>query len=140
MFEAVADGGIFVDMIVQSYGRDGKANLSFTVPQADLTSSAASCSNKLAEQLGCGPVTGSRRRSPSSRSRASACAATPAWPSALFRSLAEAGINVDMISTSEVRVNVVVDGGHGAEGAGLPAKGVCRRAAVTLPLAESIQP
>src|SRR4029077_5013707 len=34
IFDAVADGGIFVDMIVQSFGRQGKAKLSFTVPQA----------------------------------------------------------------------------------------------------------
>ena len=32
-----------------------------------------------------------------------------------FRCLAEAGINVEMINTSEVRVNVVVDGRHGAK-------------------------
>jgi aspartate kinase len=34
----------------------------------------------------------------------------------MFRSLAEAGINVEMINTSEVRVNVVVDGTKGAKG------------------------
>jgi aspartate kinase len=33
-----------------------------------------------------------------------------------FEALAEAGINVEMISTSEVRVNVVVDGDDGANG------------------------
>ena len=34
----------------------------------------------------------------------------------MFRSLAEAGINVEMINTSEVRVNVVVDGDKGPQG------------------------
>ena len=34
----------------------------------------------------------------------------------MFRSLAEAGINVEMINTSEVRVNVVVDGAAGQKG------------------------
>jgi aspartate kinase len=34
----------------------------------------------------------------------------------MFRALAEAGINIDMISTSEVRVNVVVDGRQGTAG------------------------
>jgi aspartate kinase len=34
----------------------------------------------------------------------------------MFRALAEAGINIDMISTSEVRVNVVVDGNQGEDG------------------------
>jgi hypothetical protein len=34
IFERIAAGGIFVDIIVQSFGRRGHANLSFTVPQA----------------------------------------------------------------------------------------------------------
>ena len=34
----------------------------------------------------------------------------------MFKALAEAGINVDMVNTSEVRVNVVVDGAHGEKG------------------------
>ena len=46
--------------------------------------------------------------------------------SALFRSLAEAGINVEMISTSEVRVNVRGRRRRRPEGAGVPAEDVCR--------------
>jgi aspartate kinase len=34
----------------------------------------------------------------------------------MFRSLAEAGVNIEMISTSEVRLNVVVDGSQGQKG------------------------
>ncbi len=47
--------GIFVDMIVQSYSRAGKANLTFTVPEADLARSTA-IAEKVAKQFGCGAV------------------------------------------------------------------------------------
>jgi aspartate kinase len=111
IFEAVAEGGIFVDMIVQSFGRQGKANLSFTVPQAQY----AQCLDlvtHLVNRLKCGPITGSPRVAKLSvmgigmRSHTEVAIRT-------FHCLAEAGINVDMINTSEVRVNVVVDGQHG---------------------------
>ncbi len=55
LFDAVASAGIFVDMIVQSYSRAGKANLTFTVPEADLARSAA-IAEKVATQAGCGSV------------------------------------------------------------------------------------
>ena len=35
MFDELAKAGVFVDMIVQSFGRDGQANLSLTVPQTE---------------------------------------------------------------------------------------------------------
>ncbi len=98
-------------MIVQSYGRDGKANLSFTVPQSQYEA----CHNlveKLAARMQCGPVTGNPQVAKLSvlgigmRSHTDVAIRT-------FRSLTAAGINVDMINTSEVRVNVVVDGPQG---------------------------
>jgi aspartate kinase len=111
IFDAVADGGIFVDMIVQSYGRQGKAKLSFTVPQ-DQYKQCLDLLNGLASRLRCGPITGSPKVAKLSvsgigmRSHTEVAIRT-------FRCLAEAGINVDMINTSEVRVNVVVEGQHG---------------------------
>lgn len=111
VFEAVADGGIFVDMIVQSYGREGKAKLSFTVPQGQYQA-CHDLLTGLVDRLHCGPISGSPRVAKLSvsgiglRSHTQVAIRT-------FRCLAEAGINVDMISTSEVRVNVVVDGAHG---------------------------
>ncbi|MBI3837038.1 MAG: aspartate kinase [Planctomycetia bacterium] len=111
IFDAVADGGIFVDMIVQSYGRAGKAKLSFTVPQSQYQQ----CTNllkSLVDRIHCGPITGSPKVAKLSvsgigmRSHTEVAIRT-------FRCLAEAGINVDMINTSEVRVNVVVEGLYG---------------------------
>jgi aspartate kinase len=111
VFEEVAQGGVFVDMIVQSYGRKGHANLSFTVPQADLDKSVQLV-QKLAQRLSCGGVTSSPRVAKLSVSGIGMRSHTGV-AIRMFQSLSAAGINVDMINTSEVRVNVVVDGSQG---------------------------
>ena len=101
-----------VDMIVQSVGRQKQAAISFTVPARGLGEGPAG-------GRGSWPIRSAARRPPVARrwpswkSRRSACGATPAWPAGLFQSLAAVGINVDMINTSEMRVNVVVDGSCG---------------------------
>ena len=113
IFEAVAKGGIFVDMIVQSFGREGTAKLSFTVPQ-DQYDKTLKLLAGLSDRLKCGPISGSPNVAKLSvsgiglRSHTEVAIRT-------FRCLSESGINVDLISTSEVRVNVVVDGGHGQQ-------------------------
>ncbi len=113
IFEAVAEGGIFVDMIVQSYGREGTAKISFTVPQGKYKK-ALTLLEGLSSKINCGPITGSPQVAKLSvsgiglRSHTQVAIRT-------FRCLSEAGINVDLISTSEVRVNVVVDGRHGQQ-------------------------
>ena len=48
-------------------------------------------------------------RSARSRWSAPACAATPASPRSFFAALADAGVNIEMISTSEIRISVVID-------------------------------
>jgi len=121
IFDAVAEAGIFVDMIVQSFGRQGKANLSFTVPQTQYEKSLQLL-KPLAAKLKCGPVTSSPRVAKLAVSgigmRSHGGVAIR-----VFESLARSGINVDMINTSEVRVNVVVEG--------QPAAGLCRRPGLT---------
>ncbi|MES1213591.1 MAG: aspartate kinase [Singulisphaera sp.] len=114
VFERIAAGSIFVDMIVQSLGRAGHANLSFTVPQAHLQK-AIQVSQETAKKLGCGPVTSSPRVAKLSVSGIGMRSHTDV-AIRMFRSLAAAGINVAMINTSEVRVNVVVDGAAGQKG------------------------
>lgn len=114
VFDEVAAAGIFVDMIVQSYnGHDGQASLSFTVPNAKLTESVA-VANRLAAMFKCEGVTSSPDIAKLSvsgvglRSHTGVAIRT-------FNALAKAGINVEMINTSEVRVNVVVDGNRAKE-------------------------
>lgn len=114
VFERIAAGNIFVDMIVQSLGRAGHANLSFTVPQSHLDK-ALKVSRETATKLGCGPVTSSPRVAKLSVSGIGMRSHTDV-AIRMFRSLSQAGINVEMINTSEVRVNVVVDGAAGQKG------------------------
>jgi aspartate kinase len=111
VFEEIAAGGIVVDMIVQSVGREGSASLSFTVPAADLPKSRE-ITNRLAERLGCPAPAASPKVAKLSVLGVGMRSQTGA-AKRLFESLAAAGINVDMISTSEVRLNVVVDGSQG---------------------------
>ena len=114
IFEEVAAAGVFVDMIVQSCnGRKDQASLSFTVPQDRLETTLAVV-NRLAPQFHCQPVAHSPQVAKLSvagvglRSHAGVAVR-------MFRALAEAGINVDLISTSEVLVNVVVEGPRGRQ-------------------------
>ncbi len=113
LFERVAEAGVIVDMIVQSNSRQGHANISFTVPQEDLDKSVA-VAEKLAKELGCPTPTSCPKVAKLSvfgigmRSHTSVA-------QRMFQSLAASGINVEIISTSEVRVNVVVEGSQGAK-------------------------
>ena len=112
VFERIAKDGIFVDMIVQSFGRGGKANLSLTVPRGDLPK-ALKTAEDLVKQFSCGPVSSAPKVAKLSVSGIGMRSHTGV-AIRMFRALAEAGINVEMINTSEVRVNVVVDGAKGA--------------------------
>ncbi|MBL9080489.1 MAG: aspartate kinase [Planctomycetales bacterium] len=114
VFEQIARDGIFVDMIVQSFGRNGKANLSLTVPRDALTK-ALTTAGELAKKFSCGPISSAPKVAKLSVSGIGMRSHTGV-AIRMFRALAEAGINVEMINTSEVRVNVVVDGAKGAAG------------------------
>lgn len=109
IFEDVAAAGIFVDLIVQSYnGRSNEASLSFTVPQQKLKD-AVSTANSLAKALGCTSVTSSPQVALLDVSGVGLRSHTGVGVR-MFHALAEQSINVEMISTSEVRVTVVVNG------------------------------
>ncbi len=114
VFQAVAGGGIVVDMIVQNPSGPGRAQLSFSVPLADLDRAL-----KLTEKIvhGIEPSTrvvadpdiaklfvlGVGMRTHTGVARR------------MFGALAERGINISMINTSEVRVSVVVEKNKGQE-------------------------
>ncbi len=111
VFDEVAEAGIVVDMIVQSVGREDRANISFTVPRDDLSNSVKVI-GELSKTVGCQAPTHCPAVAKLSvfgigmKSHTSVAAR-------MFQSLSKEGINVDMISTSEVRVNVVVEGRFG---------------------------
>ncbi len=114
VFEEIAAAKIFVDMIVQSFGREGRATLSFTVPQKSLAA-ATTIADQLARKYECRSVTSSPCVAKLSVSGVGLRSHTEV-AIRMFETLAESGINVEMINTSEVRVNVVVEGQHGAVG------------------------
>jgi aspartate kinase len=111
IFEEIAAAGILVDMIVQSFGREGRANVSFTVPRTALAR-AGEVTKGLAQKLGCGPISACPEVAKLSVSGIGMRSHTGV-AIGMFESLAKAGINVEMINTSEVRVNVVVAGEKG---------------------------
>ena len=111
IFEEIAAAGIVVDMIVQSVGRHGRANISFTVPQKDVDRSLV-LAGQLAAKLGC-PAPSSCPQVAKLLVLGTGMKSHTGLASRLFQSLAAVGINVNMINTSEVRLNVVVNGAHG---------------------------
>ncbi len=111
VFDEIAKANVLVDMIVQSFGRDGQANISFTMPQSDYARSLENA-RALAKRIGSSGVHSCPKVAKLSVSGIGMRSNTSVAVR-MFQSLAEAGINVDMTSTSEVRVNVVVDGKQG---------------------------
>jgi aspartate kinase len=114
VFEDVAAAGVFVDMIVQSHPSAAGAILSFTVPQNQLSKSV-DAAKRIAQNLGCKGVSSSPIIAKLSVSGVGLRTHTGV-AIRMFKALAEAGINLEMINTSEVRVNVVVDGLAGEKG------------------------
>jgi aspartate kinase len=112
VFEEVGRAGLNVDMIVQSNPRGGQAEISFTVP-AESRDKAIAVAEKIAAARGAGvadvphvaklSITGVGIRSHAGVA------------DRLFKPLADAGINVDLVSTSEVRLNVIVAAEHGEQ-------------------------
>jgi aspartate kinase len=113
IFEAVASESILVDMIVQSIGRDNLADVSFTVPRSQLKH-ALDVAKRLTDKLG-GSVTHEPAVAILSVKGVGIRSHTGVGLR-MFRALTDAGINVEMVSTSEVRVNVVVQADKGAIG------------------------
>jgi aspartate kinase len=114
LFEEIAAAGVFVDMIVQGFGTDGEANLSFSVPQSDLTKAVSVCQG-LTDELKFAAVTSSPLVAKLSVTGIGLRSHTDV-AIRMFRALTAADINVEMINTSEVRMNVVVDGAKGETG------------------------
>jgi aspartate kinase len=113
IFEAIASEEILIDMIVQSIGRDGLADVSFTVPRSHLERSLEVVEG-LSAELG-GEVTHTPAIAILTVQGIGIRSHTGVGLR-MFKALAEAGINVEMVNTSEVRVNVVVDADKGAAG------------------------
>lgn len=114
IFEKISTGGVIVEMIVQSHSIDRQATLSFTVPTESLDR-AIEIVTQTAEDHGWSMPTSCAKIAKLSVVGIGMRSHTEVADK-MFATLAEQGINVDMISTSEVCVAVAVDFAQGARG------------------------
>lgn len=106
IFRAVAAEGVNVDMIVQNVFRDGKTDVSFTLPKADLSHARAVIERVSAEVQASGFSTDDEIAKVSLVG--AGMKSQPGVAAEVFSALAEEGINVEMITTSPVRISCVV--------------------------------
>jgi aspartate kinase len=104
----VSDANIDVDMIIQNVGVDGTTDFSFTVHRNEFSKAMEILQNKVQKHIGAAAVVGDDKTAKVSvvgvgmRSHVGIA-------SKMFRTLAEEGINIQMISTSEIKISVVID-------------------------------
>lgn len=105
---AVADANVEVDMIIQNISKDGKTDFSFTVNHGDYAKTMELLKNTVVPKLGAQEAVGDTKICKVSivgigmRSHVGVA-------STMFRVLSEEGINIQMISTSEIKTSVVID-------------------------------
>jgi len=107
LFQTLADAAVNVDMIVQNVSTDGKADISFTVPRADLERIRNRLEKRIIEDTGASRIIYDERIAKVSvvgigmRSHSGIAAR-------MFSVLAENGINIEMIATSEIKISCVI--------------------------------
>ncbi len=106
LFDPLAEAGINVDMIVQNVGHGGATDLSFTVPRVELAK-AKKVLEPIVRDLGARELT-----TDASVAKVSIVGAglhnAPGYAARMFGALADAGVNIEMISTSEVRITCMI--------------------------------
>ena len=104
----IADANIEVDMIIQNQSVDGKTDFTFTVPRGEYHKSMEVLTGSVQAHIGAASITGDAKVSKVSvvgvgmRSHVGIA-------SQMFRTLSEEGINILMISTSEIKISVLID-------------------------------
>jgi aspartate kinase len=106
LFEPLADANVNVDMIVQNTSTAGTTDISFTMPIADMNE-AEKIVSRVADQIGATGVTHDRDIAKVSLVGAG-MKSSPGIAAKMFRVLADEGVNIEMISTSTIRVSVVM--------------------------------
>jgi aspartate kinase len=106
IFEPLAAAGVNIDMIVQNVGHGGETDLSFTVPQVEL-GKAKKTLEPIIRELGARELT-----TDASVAKVSIVGAglhnAPGYAARMFGTLADANVNIEMISTSEVRITCMI--------------------------------
>jgi aspartate kinase len=106
VFRPLADDGVNVDMIVQNASHDGRTDIFFTLPKEDLQRAGALL-ELIAKQVGAVDVTTDPDIAKVSLIGAG-MKTHPGVAAAMFDALAEAGINIEIISTSSIRVSCII--------------------------------
>lgn len=113
IFQTIAEDNIVVDMIIQNIGEQGLSDISFTVPQDEMKA-AVDVGEGLKEALGAKEV-----RADDGIAKVSAVGVGMRSHSGvaakMFKVLADEGINIDMISTSEIKISCVVRADRGKD-------------------------
>jgi len=108
LFRALAEAGVNVDMIVQNVSEQGNTDISFTVPSEDAVRAHALVADEIIPGIG-----GHVLPLDSSIGKVSVIGAgmksNPGVAATMFETLAADGINIEMISTSAIRISCVVD-------------------------------
>jgi aspartate kinase len=110
IFEPLAEAGVSVDVIVQNVSEDGRTDLTFTVAESDLKA-ASKIVRKVAGDVGCRDVIESGGVAKLSIV-GTGMLGQPGIAAQMFRTLSESGINIEMISTSEIRITCIVGRGQ----------------------------
>ncbi len=113
VFKVMAEAGVVVDMIVQNVARNGKANLTFTVPSEDAFRAEKALREHLKE--GAGGKLGRSTNIAKVSVVGVGMRSHSGVASTFFEALANAGINMLMISTSEIKISVAVSPEFGDE-------------------------
>ncbi len=104
----IADANIEVDMIIQNQSVDGKTDFTFTVPRGEYAKAMQVLEGSVKEHISTGNIIGDPKVSKVSvvgvgmRSHVGIA-------SQMFRTLAEESVNIQMISTSEIKISVLID-------------------------------
>jgi aspartate kinase len=106
IFSAIADRKIAVDMVVQNVGTNGRADVSFTVPQNELDATLEAVQSVL-DQIGADGITHDNQVSKVSVVGQNMATQTNV-ASRMFRALADADVNIQMITTSEIKISALV--------------------------------
>jgi aspartate kinase len=106
LFEPLAQSGISVDTIVQNTSEDRTTDISFTVSRTDLNVALAKVEASTKE-IGAASLTSEANLAAVSVV-GSGMQNTPGYASRMFRVLADGNVNIDMITTSEIRISCII--------------------------------
>ena len=110
MFTALADANVNVDMIVQNISSDGHTDISFTVPRGEVDQATELLGARISD-IGAADVIVNPAVAKVSLVGAG-MKTHPGVAARMFAALSRAGVNIQMISTSTIRVSVIIDDTH----------------------------